>query len=49
MHRMVDAMHGEGTSDRLHALDGGEQMIDECAPMDDAMGETMRSGMRGDR
>jgi hypothetical protein len=50
MHRMMDAMHGEGTSDRLHALDGGEQMIDKCARMHDAMGGgTMRSGMRGDR
>ncbi len=35
MHGMMDAMHGAGTSQRLHEAMGpdGEQMMDQCAAM----------------
>lgn len=41
MHQMMDAMHGEGTAERMHAVDGGEQMMDDCAEM---MGTTSSMG-----
>ena len=37
MHRMMDAMHGDGTADRMHA-EGGEQMMEDCASMGSMMG-----------
>ncbi len=35
MYRMMDAMHGTGTSQRMHEAMGpdGEQMMDQCAAM----------------
>lgn len=33
MHRMMDAMHGDGTADRMHHAEGGEQMMHECSSM----------------
>ena len=47
MHRVMDAMHGEGTADRVHAVEGGEQMMEDCAGMMGAMssmGSMMRTG-----
>ncbi|MPZ15314.1 MAG: hypothetical protein GEU73_12965 [Chloroflexi bacterium] len=32
MHQMMDAMHGEGTSARMHEM-MGEQMMDQCVQM----------------
>lgn len=42
MHQMMDAMHGDGTSDRMHQVMGAEAdaMIDQCAMM-----MSMMSGM----
>jgi hypothetical protein len=32
MHEMMDAMHGEGFSERMHqAMPGSEKMMEECA------------------
>ena len=44
MHQMMDAMHGEGTSERMHQAMGpeGERMMNQCAGM---MG--MMQGGRG--
>lgn len=42
MHQMMDAMHGEGTAERMHQMEGAEQMMDDCAAMMDSM-----SSMRG--
>ena len=39
---MMDAMHSDGTADRMHA-EGGEQMMEECASMA-SMGSMMRGG-----
>lgn len=55
MHRMMDAMHGEGTSDRLHGVEGTEGMMETCAAMMEAMhddgarpgGMMQRGGMMG--
>lgn len=35
MHRMMDAMHGEGTSERMHAARGdeAERLMEQCAAM----------------
>lgn len=35
MHEMMDAIHGEGASDRMHEAMGadGEAMMDQCAAM----------------
>ncbi|MBW3577406.1 MAG: hypothetical protein KY462_06650 [Actinobacteria bacterium] len=46
MHRMMDAMHGEGTAERMHELEGVDEMMDQCAGMMDAMGG-MSNMMRG--
>lgn len=42
MHNMMVAMHGAGTADRMHAVDDGEQMMDDCAQM-----QVMMGGMGG--
>jgi hypothetical protein len=44
MHQMMDAMHGAGTSDRMHEAMGAdaERMIDQCVAM-----MSMMSGMMG--
>ena len=43
MHEMMDAMHGEGASDRMHEAMGadGEAMMDQCAAMMNMMGMMM--------
>ena len=33
MHEMMDAMHGEGTADRMHKTEGAEEMMDQCTSM----------------
>ena len=45
MHRMMDAMHGAGTSDRMHEAMGpdGERLMEQCVAMMQMMG--MMSGM----
>jgi hypothetical protein len=45
MHQMMDAMHGEGASQRMHEAMGpqAEEMMDQCTSM---MGNGM-SGMMG--
>ncbi len=53
MHEMIDAMHGPGTADRMHAVEGAEEMMDTCAAMMDmmggmsGMGSMMGGGMSG--
>lgn len=55
MHQMMDAMHGAGTSERMHAVEGAEEMMDDCSGMMDHMssaggmmgGEMMGGGMMG--
>jgi hypothetical protein len=48
MHRMMDAVHGEGTSQRMHEAMGpdAETMIDQCEAMM-AMMEQMQNMMSG--
>jgi hypothetical protein len=46
MHQMMDAVRGEGTSQRMHeAMPGSVEMMEECASMMDLM-ESME-GMGG--
>ena len=47
MHQMMDAMHGEGASERMHQAMGedGERMMDQCVAMMNMM--NMMSPMRG--
>ena len=55
MHQMMDAMHGEGASERMHQAMGedGERMMDQCVAMmnmmnmsgDEAMPDMMRRMM----
>ena len=52
MHRMMDAVHGEGTSQRMHEATGpdAEKMMDECAAMMEDMQDMMSGtgpGMMG--
>lgn len=52
MHRMMDAVHGPGTSGRMHRVRGAEQMMDGCAAMMESMPgmiETMGVGMGSGR
>jgi hypothetical protein len=46
MHQMMDAMHGPGTSDRMHEAMGPEadQMMEQCAAMMDMMEQMMPEG-----
>jgi hypothetical protein len=38
MHEMMDTMHGEGTSQRMHdAMPDSEKMMEQCAAMMDMM------------
>lgn len=48
MHQMMDAMHGEGTSERMHAAMGpeAEQLMDQCLAMM-AMMQNMQGMMGG--
>lgn len=47
MHQMMDAMHGEGTSQRMHEAMGedAERMMDQCVAMMSMM--SMMQGMMG--
>ena len=49
MHQMMDAMHGEGTSQRMHEAMGAdaERLIDQCVAMMNMMG--MMGDMHGDQ
>jgi hypothetical protein len=50
MHRMMDAVHGEGTSQRMHEAMGpdAEKMMDQCAAMMPGSGTGMMGGQNGD-
>ena len=50
MHQMMDAVHGPGTSQRMHEAMGpdAEKMMDQCAAMMDMMsGMSAMQGMMG--
>ncbi|MBW3644590.1 MAG: hypothetical protein KY441_03715 [Actinobacteria bacterium] len=58
MHRMMNAMHGEGSAARMHDAEGAEEMMQECSTsmgsmepgmgsMMSGMGSMMGSGARG--
>ena len=51
MHQMMDAMHGEVTSDRMHEAMGpdGERLMEQCVAMMNMMGrmQGMMGGMMG--
>jgi hypothetical protein len=50
MHEMMDSMHGEGFSERMHeAMPESEEMMERCASMMDMMEnmEGMMNGMGG--
>ena len=49
MHEMMDAMHGEGTSQRMHqAMPSAEEMMEECAQhMEDMADGHMMGTMMG--
>ncbi len=49
MHQMMDAMHGAGTSQRMHAVERAEEMMDDCAGMIENMSSHggMGGGMMG--
>lgn len=49
MHRMMDAVHGEGTSQRMHEAMGpdGEQLMDQCVAMMGMMQNMHMQGMQG--
>ena len=38
MHEMMDAVHGRGTSQRMHRVEGGEEMMQQCSDMMSGMG-----------
>lgn len=46
MHRMMEAVHGDEAVERMHAVDGAEEMMEQCGSMMDAMGG-MSGMMRG--
>ncbi len=49
MHQMMDAMHGEGFSERMHeAMPGSEEMMEQCVGMMNMMGH-MHGMMGGQR
>ena len=49
MHRMMDAVHGEGTSQRMHEAMGedAERLMDQCVSMMEMMGQ-MQEMMGGE-
>lgn len=51
MHEMMEAMHGEGAVERMHDVEGSEEMMDHCASMMGGMGgmdrDMMQDMMRG--
>ena len=48
MHEMIDAMHGAGTSERMHEAlgDDAERFIEQCMAMMQSMGMDMAAMMR---
>lgn len=50
MHQMMDAMHGEGASERMHQAMGedGERMMDQCVAMMNMMNMMNMLNMMGD-
>ncbi len=51
MHQMMDAMHGEGFSERMHeAMPGSEELMEQCVGMMNMMGHMhgMMGGQRAD-
>lgn len=44
MHEMMDAMHGSGTSARMHRVEGAEEMMERCAEMMSMMDGGMMDG-----
>lgn len=40
-HEMIDAMHGEETADRLHDMEGVNEMMAQCAANMESMGAMM--------
>lgn len=49
MHQMMNAMHGEGTAERVHRIEGAEEMMDDCASMMSSMGSMMERNDMMDR
>lgn len=48
MHQMMDAMHGEGFSERMHeAMPGSEEMMEQCVAMMNMMQSMMGPGTSG--
>lgn len=47
MHKMMDRAHGRGTSDRMHRVEGAEQMMEQCSQMHEQMEGMMSDGMMG--
>lgn len=49
MHRMMDAVHGEGISQRVHVAMGpdGEKLMDQCIAMMGMMQNMNMHGMQG--
>lgn len=48
LHEMMDAVHGQGTSNRVHRIEGAEQMMEQCSQMHDQMGGMMDGGGMSD-
>lgn len=44
---MMTAMHGPGPVERMHAMEGAEQMMDQCTSMMATMDDVDMTGMRG--
>lgn len=38
MRRMMEAVHGEDAVERMHQVEGADEMMDQCGAMMDAMG-----------
>jgi hypothetical protein len=47
MHGMMDAIHGDGTAERMHDIEGADEMMAECSSMAETM-SSMGSMMSGD-
>lgn len=47
MHRMMNAMHGEGSAARMHDAEGAEEMMQECSTSMGSMEPGMGSMMSG--
>ena len=44
MDAMMDAMHGPGTTERMHQVPGAEEMMEQCAAMMAMMGGGIMDG-----